>query len=253
MHGRLTGLLLLLVLGLSWPSRAHAQEITVLSSNGLRAVMTELVPQFERSTRLKIVVTYSVAAELKRRIDEGTPFDVAVLTPALMDELISRGAITRASRTPLARSGMTLAVPAGQPRPDIRTPDALTRTLRNATSIAFAKEGAGGVFFAALVPRLGLTEVLAPKLRPFTTGTEVSAALARGDAQLGLLPLSELLGVSGVDIVGPFPADLQGYAVMVGGVAARAVQPAQAKRFLDFLASADVTPAVIRHGMERVP
>jgi molybdate transport system substrate-binding protein len=125
--------------------------------------------------------------------------------------------------------------------------------LRDAASIAFAREGAGGVFFSALMPRLGLSDVLAPKLRPFTTGTDVSAALARGDAELGLLPLSELLGVPGVDIVGPFPQDIQGYAVMVAGVATRAAQPAAAKRFIDFVASAEMTPSVIGHGMERVP
>src|SRR5215204_4856769 len=135
-------LLLVLALSLFGPLRAGGQDpqvqpITVLSSNGLRAVMTELVPLFERRTGQKIVVTYSVAAELKRRIHQGAPFDLAVLTPVLIDDLIASGTIVRASRMPLARSGMTLAVHSGQPRPDIRTSDALTRTLRDATSIAF--------------------------------------------------------------------------------------------------------------------
>ena len=215
--------------------------------------MTELVPQFERLTQHKIVVTYSVSAELKRRIDEGASFDLAILTPALVDELIAGGKVTRASRTPLARSGMALAVQSGMRKPDIRTTDALARALRAAPSIAFAKEGAAGVFLAALVRRLGLTELLAPKLRPFTTGTDVSAAIARGDAELGVLPLSELLSVPGVDVVGLFPAEIQGYAVMVAGVATRALQAVAARRFVDFLASAEVIPTIIKHGMERVP
>jgi molybdate transport system substrate-binding protein len=253
MSGRLIALLSVIGLGLFQPAVAQAPAITVLSSNGLRAVLTELIPQFEHLTGRKVVVTYSVAAELKRRIDDGASFDVAVLTPGLIDELIAGGAMMSVSRTSIARAGMALAVRSGTTKPDIRTIESLTQALRSASSIAFAKEGAGGVFFAALMPRLGLTDVLAPKLRPFTTGTEVSAAIARGDAQLGLLPLSELLTVPGVDVVGPFPAGIQGYAVMVAGISARAAQPAVGQRLIEYLASADVTPLVIKHGMERVP
>lgn len=235
------------------PSAAQTPSLVVLSSNGIRAVLTELLPGFERLTSQRVAVTYSVSAELKRRIDEGAAFDVTILTPGLVDELIARGTLTRESRTPLARSGMALGVKAGAPKPDIRTTESLTRTLRGAASIAFAKEGAGGVFFAAVMPRLGLTEALAPKLRPFTAGTDVSAAIARGDAELGLLPLSELITAAGVDVVGPFPADIQGYAVMVGAIATRATQAAAAKRLLEYIAAAEATPTVVKHGMERMP
>lgn len=232
---------------------ATAQEVTVLSSNGIRAVLTALAPEFERATNHKLVITYSVSAELKRRIEEGARFDVTILTPTLIDDLAGLRKVVPESRTPLARSGMALGVRAGALRPDIRTTAALTSALRDAPSIAFAKEGAGGVFFAALLPRLGLTEVLAPKLRPFTTGTDVSAAIARGDAALGLLPLSELISASGVDVVGPFPADVQGYAVMVAAIGASATQPEAGGALVRFLAAADKDGVLAKHGMSRVP
>ena len=132
-----------------------------------------------------------MSAELKRRIDGGESFDVVIITPALIDELIKTGRVAGASRAPLARSGMALAMRRGAEKPDVHTMEALTGTLLAARSIAFAKEGSGGIFFNALVKRLGLVDRLTPKFKPTTTGDEVSQAVARGEADLGVLPLSE--------------------------------------------------------------
>lgn len=238
---------------LSTRTGAQAPTLTVLSSNGIRAVLTQLLPEYERLTGQNVAVTYSVSAELKRRIDEGVAFDLTILTPGLIDELIETGTVKKESRRLLARSGMALAVRAGTPMPDVSTTATVTRALRGAATIAFAKEGAGGIFFSGVMTRLGLVDALASQLRPYTTGTDVSAAVARGDAELGLLPLSEWVSVPGVVVLGPFPADLQGYAVMVGGIGSHAAQAESAARFLDFLTSASVTPTVRAHGMERVP
>lgn len=245
-------LALVALLGTARPAAAQG-VITVLSSNGIRAVLTELTPRFEQTAGERLSVTFSVAADLKRRIEGGAAFDVAILTPAAIDDLIVTGAIVRASRASLARSGMALAVPAGRPKPDIRTVPALTRALREAPSIAFAKEGAGGVFFSALLPTLGLADALSATLRPLATGTDVSASLGRGEAALGLLPLSELISAPGVDVVGPFPADIQGYAVMVAGIGTRAANVAGARKLVAFLEGAEATAVLPTHGMERVP
>ena len=90
------GFILLALLAFSAP--AHAERITVLSSNGLRAVMQELAPQFEKATGHQVAISFSVAAELKKRIDAGEPFDLAILTPPLIDDLIKRGTVVAASR-----------------------------------------------------------------------------------------------------------------------------------------------------------
>jgi molybdate transport system substrate-binding protein len=232
---------------------AASAEIKVLSSNGIREVMKELIPQFEKSTQNKVLITYGLSAALKRQIDAGETFDIAILTPQLIDDEIKQGKIGGDTRTVLARAGMALAVGAGKPKPDIRTTEALKTTLLAAHSIAYAREGASGVFLNGLMPRLGLVESLKPKLRPTTTGEEVAAAVSRGEADLGILPLSEFLPVPGVDVVGTFPAEVQGYAVMVGGVSSTSRQKAAANDLLKFVTASAALPVLKKKGMEKVP
>src|SRR5262249_33382565 len=126
--------------------------------------------------------------------------------------------IVASTRSAIARSGFGLAIRRGAPKPDLRTVDALKSALLSAKSIAFAKEGAGGLFFTALITRLGLADQLAPKLRPTVTGTDVSEAVARGRAEFGVQLISEILFVPGVELGGSFPPPVQAYSIMVGGV-----------------------------------
>lgn len=244
---------LLFVFALVYPFQASAEEIKVLSSNGLRAVLQEVIPQFERATGHHVSIAFSVAAELKKRIDAGEPFDLAILTPPLADDLLARGTAASGSRAALARAGMSLAIRRGASKPDLSTVDALKATLSAAPSIAFAREGAGGVFFTALMQQLGLADQLASKLKPVTTGDDVRQAVARGEAALGVMPLSEVLLQPGVEVGGVFPAAVQDYAVMVGVASARTTKRTAADAFLRFLMTPEVTPVIISKGMERVP
>jgi len=241
---------------LAWlvcPVAAHAEQITVLSSNGLRAVIQELAPQFEKATGNQVAITFSVAAELKKRIEGGEAFDLAILTPAAIDDLIKQGKVAPASRTPIARTGMALAIRRGASKPDVRTVDTLKAALVAAPSIAFAREGAGGVFFTALVQRLGLAQTLTPKFKTFTTGDEVREAVARGDAALGVMPLSEILPAPAIEVGGLFPSEVQDYAVMVAGTSPRAAQSTAVKALIQFMMSPAASKVVVDKGMERVP
>ena len=242
---------LVLLLALAQASAAQTAEIKVLCSTGLKAVMEELVPQFERTTKHKVVVEYGVSAALKERIERGEPFDLVVLTPTLIDDLIKQGKIAAGTRTSLARTGMAIAIRAGARRPDISTSDALKRTLVDAKSIAYAKEGASGVYFAALVQRLGIAEALKSKSKLTVTGEEVSQAVVSGEAELGILPVSEILPVRGAEILGTFPADVQGYAVMVGGVGANAKDTSAAKDLIKFVTAPAALSVIKKKGMER--
>ena len=232
---------------------AQTTRITVLSSNGFRAVLQQLAPQFEKATGNQLAISYSVAAELKKRIDGGEPFDLAILTPALMDDLIKQGTVARDSRTPLARTGMAIAVRRGATKPDMRTVDSLKTFLAASPSIAFAREGAGGLFFTALVERLGLAQTLTPKFKTFTTGDDVREAVARGDAAVGIMPLSEILPAPALEVGGLFPSAVQDYAVMVAGASQRTMHAAEAMAFVRFLMSPSATTIVRQKGMERVP
>jgi len=246
-----TGFILFALSGL--PTPVHAERITVLSSNGLRAVIQELAPQFEKATGHQVAISFSVAAELKKRIDGGEPFDLAILTPPLMDDLIKRGTVVATSRTALARTGMAIAVRRGAAKPDMRSVEALKASLVASPSIAFAKEGAGGVFFTALVERLGLAPTLTPKFKTFTTGDDVREAVARGEAAIGVMPLSEILPAPALEVAGLFPSAVQDYAVMVAGVSQRSTRAATVRAFIEFLMSPGATTVVKNKGMERVP
>src|SRR5262245_26824008 len=204
------------------PVAAQAADITILCSSGFKAVMEELVPQFERATHHKAAVRYGLAARLKQEIEAGEPFDLAILTPAAIDDLIAQRKVASDSRTILARSGLGILVRAGALKRDIATVDAFKRSLLAAKSIAYAKEGASGVAFAALIQRLGIADDLKAKSKLTASGEEVGEAVVRGESEFGVLPISEILPVRGAELLGPFPADAQSYIVMVAGVSARA-------------------------------
>ena len=241
----------LILITVAQPSVASGAEIKVLCSNGIKAVLEELAPQFEQATKHKIVVTYGLAAALRRQIESGEPFDIAVLTPPLIDDLIKQGKIAGDRRTVLARSRISLAIRVGAERPDIRTTEALKRTLLESKSIAYAKEGASGAFFTELVQRLGFTDGLKSKVTATASGAEVGASVARGDAQLGVLPLSEILPIHGIEVLGPFPADPQGYVVMVAGVSSGATQDAAVNQLITFLTTPAAVSVMKKRGMER--
>jgi molybdate transport system substrate-binding protein len=236
---------------LAEPGLAGAAEIKVLCSNGIKAVMEELVPRFEQATRHTITIRYGLSAALERQIEAGEPFDIAVLTPPLIDDLVKQGKIAGDTRATLARSGMALAIRAGAAKPDIRTTDALKRTLLASKSLAYAKEGASGVFFVALLQKLNLAEALKSKSKLTTTGEEVSASVARGDVELGVLPVSEILPVRGIEVLGTFPADVQGYVVMVAGVNPAAAQSAASRELIKFIMAPAALPVIKKKGMER--
>jgi molybdate transport system substrate-binding protein len=240
---------LLLILG--QPSHADAAEIRVLCSNGLKAVFEELAPQFERSSGHKINVTFGLAAGFRQQIDSGAAFDVAILTPALIDDLITSGKLSADSRAVIARTGLGIMIRAGARKPDVRTTDSFKNALLGAQSIAFAKEGASGVAFAALIERLGLAETLKPKLKPTASGEEVNNLVVSGGAQYGILPLSEILAVKGAELGGLFPADVQSYITMATAVSSSSKQAAASRDLIKFLTAPAANSVIKAKGMER--
>jgi molybdate transport system substrate-binding protein len=242
---------LVIPIALAASGKANAAEIRVLCSNGIKAVMADLAPRFEQATSHTVRITYGVSAALQRQIAAGDRFDVAILTAPLIDRAIEQGTIAAATRVVVARSAIVLAIRAGAPAPDIRTAAALTRALLDSQSVTYAMEGAGGVFFTALVQQLGLADGLKSRLRPLRTGDEVSASVANGGAELAVLPLSEILPVAGAKVLGPFPAGLEGYMVMSAGLSASTTQSDAAHALVEFLMAPAASAVFERKGMER--
>lgn len=229
---------------------ARAADIKVICSNGFAAVMQELGPQYERASGHKLIVSYGLAAVLGKSIEGGEAFDLTILAPPQIDALIRQGQIAADSRTVLARSGIGVMVRSGAPKPDISTVDAFKRALLGAKSIAFPPQGQSGIYLTGLIERLGLTEALKTKMMPIANGPLTGETVARGEAELGITPIGELLAVKGVALVGPLPAEVQNYIVQTAGVSAAAAQGMAARDFLKFLMAPANAHVIAEKGME---
>jgi molybdate transport system substrate-binding protein len=217
----------------------RAAEIKVLASNGVQATLEALAPEFERATGHKLKLEFGLAAVLKRRIEGGEAFDVAVLTKAGIDDLATQGKVLGASRRDIARSGVGIGIRAGTPRPDISTTEALKRTLLAAKSVSWAKEGASRVYFASVLQRIGIADQVKQKAVLASSGAEVGTLLVNGKAGLGVLLVNELMTMRGVEVLGPLPPELQSYTVFTTGAsAARQGEAAAPNQLIEFLSSA---------------
>ena len=224
---------------LSIAASIRAAEIKVIASNGVKEALHELAPAFERETGHKLVISFGLATALKRQIEAGETFDLAILPAAVLDDLAKQGKFDAASRPAIARSGVGIGIKKGAPRPDIRTPGAFKRTLLSAKSITWAKEGQSGIYFASLLERIGIAEQMKPKVVPASTGVEVGKLVAGGQAQLGVILVNELMVAPGVEVLGPLPAELQNYTVFHAGVGVGSKDSSAAKALIKFL----TTPA----------
>ena len=229
---------------------ARAEDIKVFSSVAMRAVVEELAQRFERDTRHHVVPTFGLAAALKGRIEGGEAFDLAILTPAQIDDLIKQGKAAAASRAVIARTGLGLMVRTGAPALDVGTVDAFKRTLLAAKSLTYVPAGASGVAFVATARQLGIAQALEAKTRPGASGDEVNANITGGQADIAVLPVSEILPVKGAALGGVFPADVQTYIVMAGATSTAASQAA--RDFLARLTAAASDAVITAKGMERV-
>lgn len=245
-----TAFAFLLILG--QPGRATAADVHVLCSNGLKAVFEELVPRFESASGHKVNVKYGLAAGFKQQIDAGESFDVAILTPPLVDELIKSGKLAADSRNLIARSGLGIMIKVGAKKPDVRTTESFKKSLMDAQSIAYAKEGASGVAFVAIIDRLKIADALKPKLKPTASGEEVNDLVVRGGAQYGILPLSEILAVKGAELGGMFPSEVQTYITMATALSSTSKQAAAGRDLIKFLMDPAADAVIKRKGMERV-
>ena len=230
---------------------AYADDVRVLSSVALKSAIEALAPEFARATHQTLTPVFGIAAAIKTRIEGGEPFDVAILTPAMLDDLAAKGLVASAPRPVIARAGLGLMIKAGAAKPDVSSVDAFKRTLVTARAITYVPTGASGVAFLATVDRLGIGAAVHAKSKPAATGDELNANVTSGAADLGVLPISEILPVAGAALGGAFPPPVQTYVVMAAGVSARSTRAAAARELVAFLTAAKNTPVFRAKGMER--
>jgi molybdate transport system substrate-binding protein len=224
-----------------------ATVIEVLSTLALRGVLLEVAADFRARAGLAVAAGYQSTNAQLLAISQSATADVAIITRPAIDQLVGEGKIVAGSVADIARSGVGLAVPAGAPKPDIATVEAFKRTLLAAKSIAFSRIGASGLHFGEVIERLGIAAEVCRKA--IIGDSYVGEIAARGEAELAVQQVSELMPVSGIDIVGPLPGDLQKISVFSAGIFTAARDPAGAAELVAYLALPELAPILTRKGL----
>jgi molybdate transport system substrate-binding protein len=228
------------------PTGLHAAELRVLAGGSLRGVLSELGPQFERDSGYKLVIHFDTTPNLIALATSGDPFDLGVVPIDVFKDEAAKARFKPAIE--FARVGFGVAVRTGAPKPDVSTLDAFRKTLLDARSITFLPASAAGNYILKMFVRLGIDEAMKAKTVAQDQPTQIVPALVKGDAEIALF-VNNVLTAPGVEIVGPFPAEVQQELVYPAAVGADAREPAAAKAFIDYLTSPSVASTLKAKGM----
>ena len=237
----------LVVSGLAAQS-ARAAELKVLAGGSMTASLKELGPRFERATGHKLNIEFASTPVLIKLATSG-PFDVGVVPQDVMQDAAARAAFAAGPTVDIARVGYGVAVRAGSAKPDVGTPAALKETLLKAQSIALLPESAAGAYVLKTFERLGIADAIKAKIKSQPTPAQIPQAVANGDAELGVF-LMNVLVAPGVELAGPFPAELQQNLVFTSAVAAASKEAEAAKAFIDYLKTPEAAGVIKAKGME---
>ena len=235
---------------LATPGAARAAEITVWTTRALATVLAEIGGEFARATGHRLIITTDLPPGFLRRARAGESFDLLITGSAPMDEWIRNGSIVANTRTEIARSGIGVEVRAGSRKPDIRTVDSFKRALLNAKSIAFLKVGSG-IHLEDVIARLGISEAIESRtIRP--DADIVSELVAKGDVEIGMVVITQILTTPGVELVGPLPSALQSYVTFVAGISSESKAADGAAQLIQFLLGPRAAAVIASQGMERM-
>jgi molybdate transport system substrate-binding protein len=226
-----------------------AAEIKLIASAGVKSACLELLLQFEKEAGHTVAASWSSSRPIRNRIEAGEAADLVIIGDPELQELLKLGKLDADSHADFAKSGIAVAVRVGAPKPDIRSAAALKTSLLAAKSVAYSL-GLSGAYIDNMLQTLRIEDQLKPKRVPVRPSEPVGEVVARGDAEIGFHQLSELLPVSGIEIVGPLPAELQHFTIFSGAVHHAAKEPEAAGKLLKFLTAPAATPILARHGLE---
>jgi molybdate transport system substrate-binding protein len=242
-------MLAVLISGLALlPGAAKAAELRVIAGGSMTSIMKELGPQFEQASGHKLSIHFDSTPNIIARINAGTPFDLAVVPVDVLKDATAKAHFISAPNIDIARVGYGVAVRTGVAKPDVSTPDALKKTLLDAPSIAFVPSSAAGTYVIKVFERLGIADEMKAKTRVQPGPPQIAPAVASGEAGLGVF-LTNVLVAPGVELAGPFPADLQQELVFTAAVAADSSQGDAAKALIDYLRTDAARAAIKSNGM----
>ena len=234
---------------------SNDSQVAVLSTTAMKTAFDELGPAFERDAGYPLELVFGPSLQLEKRLAEGEGADVAIVTHAGAQDLIANGRGRAGSLADLARSFIGVCVAAGASRPDLSSAEAFTAAMLRAKSIALSKPvggGASGAHMAAVFDRLGIAAAIREKSIYGAGGPAglVGLIVARGEAEIGIQQMAELMAVSGVDIVGPLPASIQSITQFSAFVPTAARYPERGRAVIDFLRRPAAKAVIKAKGLE---
>ena len=235
-------------LALSTMTTTQASELKLIAGGSLAGLFNELGPQFEKASGHKLSIHFDSTPNIIARVNSGAAFDVAVVPVDVFKDAAARGRFAPGPTIDIARVGYGVIVRAGAPKPDISTPDAFKKALLDAKSIASVPASAAGAYIAKVYERLGIGEDMKAKTRVQSGPTAIAPAVAKGEAELGIF-LTNVFNTAGVELIGPFPADLQQELLFASAIAADARERDAAKALIDYLKTPAAIAAIKAAGM----
>lgn len=228
---------------------ANAAEINLLGSTAMREALDELVPLFEKQSGHKVVTNLQPAARLVITVKDGAPADLVMTTPDNLDDLTKAGRLVPGTRVDFVHSRVGVAVRTGAPKPDISTPEGFKAAMLATKSVGISR-GPSGVHLMAAMQKLGIADQVKAKAVMPDLGVRVGTLVAKGDAEIGVQQIGELLPIAGIDYIGPLPKELQ--TVIVYGLArgANAKEWPAAESLVKFLTSPSVAPLLKKIGLD---
>ena len=230
---------------------AQAAEIKVASAGAVRALVTELAQAFEKETGHKVSLAFGTVGVTRQRL-ASEPVDVVIMSEVAIDEAIKQGQVVAGGRTDIARTGMGVGVREGAPRPDISTSDAFKRSLLAAKSITYVDPAQGatsGIHFAGILKTFGIEDAMKPKTT-LVPGGYPAELVAKGEVEMVVHQISEIVPIKGVVLVGPLPKDVQKVTIYSTGLAAKAAAPDVARAFVAYLIAPSVRPKFAAAGLD---
>ena len=219
-----------------------SREITLFSTLAVRKALDDVIFEaFTAATGISVNPVFDPTVQLVRRIEAGEDFDVMIGVTGSFDPLAERGAVDLSTRTPIARTGVGLAVPPGAATPDITTKESFVRALLDARSVAYSVTGASGIYFAQLIEDLGIADRINERATIIEKGF-IAEAVVDGRADIAVQQMSELLFVPEATIVGPFPEEVQHYTEFAAALAT-GTDVREARAFVDYLTGPDAARA----------
>ena len=227
-------------------------EVTLIGPGGVRTAMMQLIPQFEKATGNQVKATFGSGGRTRQQVIDGGDFDVSIIEPPA-DKLIASGQVIASSQTSLAYVPVGVAVKSGAAKPDISTPEAVKALLLRAKAISYPNgaSGAGaGLSFDETLRKLGIFDEMKPKIKIAQGGAGAMALLAKGEVDIGLTYVSEIIPEPGVDVVGPLPKEISTPTPLLAFVSVHAKSPDAAKALVAFLSSETAASTYRKDGYE---